>query len=376
MPRRFIFVSLLLLALAASLVLALLVTSTAGSAPSGMACNAGRKARNVPALASFMKTAPARRAAFFRTHRKPGERAAFVKRQRARLAVLRKAAASSARACPTSSGLGRPPCSPLLARSPRTDPVGFPSTYTEVATDYSIFLRPLGEIRGVMVFVDFSDTPGTESTNTLYDQIVPYWAKWYADVSHGRISMNITPGPEVVQDAKDLIRVLAGCLPLRPVLHERRDRCRRCPGRLQQVPDRLRRSYGDGQHLPWAVSVQCPRRRDKEPGRRDASRNLRRTGHPSAVGLHPRDAPPPRPTGSTISKAMPFAMSGPGTSWPTADTSRKSSRGTSGSWAGSIPPRSAASRAKGDWRNDLPLRDYGQGANGHGSDWPLNGLCR
>ena len=71
--------------------------------------------------------------------------------------------------------------------------MGFPSTYTEGATDYSIFLRPLGEIRGVMIFVDFSDAPGTESTNTLYDQIVPYWAKWYADVSHGRVSMNITP---------------------------------------------------------------------------------------------------------------------------------------------------------------------------------------
>ena len=148
-PRRIM--SALLLAVGSSLVLALLVISTAGSAPSSAACAAVQKARNGRALASFVKAAPARRAAFFRTHRKPGE------------------------------------------RLPRTDPVGYPSTYTEGATDYSIFLRPLGEIRGVMIFVDFSDAPGTESTNTLYDQIVPYWAKWYADVSHGRVSMKITP---------------------------------------------------------------------------------------------------------------------------------------------------------------------------------------
>lgn len=197
MPRRIIFVPLLLLALVFSLLLAMLVTSAAGSAPSGMACTAAQKARNGQVLASFVKAMPVQRAAFFRTHRKQGERAAFLKRQRARLAALRKAAACAVpAAAPLSPASSGPPCSPSLARSPRTDPVGSPSTYTEGATDYSIFLRPLGQIRGVMLFVDFSDAPGTESTNTLFDQIVPFWVKWYADVSNGRVLMNITPVPK------------------------------------------------------------------------------------------------------------------------------------------------------------------------------------
>ena len=63
----------------------------------------------------------------------------------------------------------------------------------EGPTDYALHLRPAGELKAVMIFVDFPDAVHTESTSALYDMLVPNSAEWYAEVSYGRMSLNVTP---------------------------------------------------------------------------------------------------------------------------------------------------------------------------------------
>jgi M6 family metalloprotease-like protein len=62
-----------------------------------------------------------------------------------------------------------------------------------VPTDYSRYLEPKGEITGVMIFLDFSDAPATETTTDLYNLLVPHAVEWFAEVSYGRMSLSITP---------------------------------------------------------------------------------------------------------------------------------------------------------------------------------------
>lgn len=60
-------------------------------------------------------------------------------------------------------------------------------------TDYTLFLQPAGEVRAVMLFVDFPDAPASESTSDLFDLLVPNSQAWYSEVSYGRMSLNVTP---------------------------------------------------------------------------------------------------------------------------------------------------------------------------------------
>ena len=65
----------------------------------------------------------------------------------------------------------------------------------EGATDYSIFYRPVGTVKAVMVFVDFSDAPATASTASYADAIVPDAKAFYAEASYGRMSLDVTVMP-------------------------------------------------------------------------------------------------------------------------------------------------------------------------------------
>jgi hypothetical protein len=89
---RDLFLPLLLLVLASSLLLALLVTSTAGSVPS-TTCTAAQKAQRQSALRTYQAKMQAARKAYFEAHKRGNLRAAFVKTQQAKLARLRHAAA-------------------------------------------------------------------------------------------------------------------------------------------------------------------------------------------------------------------------------------------------------------------------------------------
>ena len=63
----------------------------------------------------------------------------------------------------------------------------------EGATDYTLHLQPTGELKAVMIFVDFPDAPQSETTSSLYDLLVPNSVNWYAEASYGRMSLNVTP---------------------------------------------------------------------------------------------------------------------------------------------------------------------------------------
>ena len=91
---------------------------------------------------------------------------------------------------PASSG---PSCAPSLARGPIVS-VGHPSTFTEGATDYSIFIPPTGTVKTLMLFVDFADAPASETTQALFDRLGPPAASWFADESGGRMALQVDAG--------------------------------------------------------------------------------------------------------------------------------------------------------------------------------------
>ena len=50
-----------------------------------------------------------------------------------------------------------------------------------------------GELRIAMLFVDFSDSPGSESPRALFDAYVPRVVDWYRRVSYGRLQIRVEP---------------------------------------------------------------------------------------------------------------------------------------------------------------------------------------
>jgi M6 family metalloprotease-like protein len=79
--------------------------------------------------------------------------------------------------------------SPDTCLPPAVDTV---STQNSGAIDWSISLRPIGPLEAIMLFVDFSDRPGTASTTGIYDSRVPRAVQWLAGVSHGRMTLTVT----------------------------------------------------------------------------------------------------------------------------------------------------------------------------------------
>lgn len=81
-----------MLVLASSLLLALLVVPTAGTAP-GATCTAAQKAQRQTAVRTYQRTMRAARRVYFKAHEQAKLRVAFVKLQQRKLARLRHAAA-------------------------------------------------------------------------------------------------------------------------------------------------------------------------------------------------------------------------------------------------------------------------------------------
>ena len=84
---------------------------------------------------------------------------------------------------PASTG---PSCSPTLAPDPSD--VGL----NEGPTDFNHSVRPVGSVPAIMLFVDFSDAPQAEATQTLFESLVPAAERLNA-LSQGRLSLSITP---------------------------------------------------------------------------------------------------------------------------------------------------------------------------------------
>jgi M6 family metalloprotease-like protein len=133
----------------------------------------------------------AERTAFFQRHKNPRARTAFVAGQQRRLASLRTAV----RNCNLSGGSGvtegvtdppTTPCSPTLFSSPYTE-------MNEGTTNSVLPLRPDGQIRAVMLFVDFPDLHATESMSALYDRLVPKARNWFTEASYDRVRLDVAP---------------------------------------------------------------------------------------------------------------------------------------------------------------------------------------
>lgn len=70
---------------------------------------------------------------------------------------------------------------------------GLPSLQQhEGPTDYTLFVRPMGQLRSLMLFVDFSDVPQSERTVDLYERLAPQTAQWYQEASYGIMSLDFT----------------------------------------------------------------------------------------------------------------------------------------------------------------------------------------
>ncbi|MEM2342213.1 MAG: M6 family metalloprotease domain-containing protein [Candidatus Bathyarchaeia archaeon] len=65
-------------------------------------------------------------------------------------------------------------------------------------TNYSIFLRPLGALKAVMLFVDFPNAPATQAPNgyqdtqSYYERLAPA-REWFLNSSYGLLNLEITP---------------------------------------------------------------------------------------------------------------------------------------------------------------------------------------
>ena len=161
------------------------------SAATSPVCSSQEQAARAIALRIYWGQMKAERAAFYRRHRSPRARQAFVDGQRKKRNSLRAAV----RACKLSPASGvaegaldpqTAPCSPTLFSAPYTE-------MNEGTTHSVLPLRPDGRIRAVMLFVDFPQLPATESTSALYERLVPAARNWFSEVSYDRVRLDVAP---------------------------------------------------------------------------------------------------------------------------------------------------------------------------------------
>ena len=69
-------------------------------------------------------------------------------------------------------------CSPTLANGANT-------FQSEGPTDYTLHQHALGNVRAIMIFVDFPDVPASETTTSLYNLLVPGAQHWFSESSYG-----------------------------------------------------------------------------------------------------------------------------------------------------------------------------------------------
>jgi len=67
------------------------------------------------------------------------------------------------------------------------------STQNSGEINFNLSLRPFGALKAVMLFVDYSDRPGTATPQSVYDRHVPRATQWLNAVSYGRMSLTVTP---------------------------------------------------------------------------------------------------------------------------------------------------------------------------------------
>lgn len=167
------------------------------SAPAGPSatCTAEQKAALAAAANAYAKRMPAKRRAYYAKVKSPAKRAAFVRKQQAKLKQLRAAAACTlVTPLPPSSGAS---CAFELepnAEAVRNRPFADSPMRNLGPLDPGLFVPSAGRAEAVMVFVDFSDAPASENAAGLASMYTAY-LDWFQEASYGRFSWNVTVVP-------------------------------------------------------------------------------------------------------------------------------------------------------------------------------------
>jgi M6 family metalloprotease-like protein len=135
------------------------------------------------------------RRTYFAKVTSPAKRAAFVRKQQAKLKKLRAAAACTVvTPLPPSSGAS---CAFELEPN-REAALNRPFANSPMRNlgplEPGLFVPPTGRAEAVMVFVDFPDAPASENAAGLADMYTAY-LDWFQEASHGRFSWNVTVVP-------------------------------------------------------------------------------------------------------------------------------------------------------------------------------------
>jgi M6 family metalloprotease-like protein len=172
---------------------AVAVVAAVASAPTGArgltTCTYEQKQARTKALAAYKRRMATDRAAYFRRHKDPKLRAAFVKAQHKKLKALQSAAACAVPPLPPSSDAS---CSPEL--TPR--PFG---ALSEGTIDRERRQPSTGRIDSIGLFLDYPDAPASPAAaSTLAAAYSPDPA-WWEEVSNGRLTVSLTPGPRWIR---------------------------------------------------------------------------------------------------------------------------------------------------------------------------------
>ncbi len=166
---------------AAGLVLAAGQAALSSVAAQAASCTAEQKSAAEAALLRFNQGMAAARRAYFKKHRNAKLRRAFVRRQSARLRVLATAAACTVPDLPPSSGES---CAFMFPPNQGT----FRFSEGPLSSDW---LPPRGRVDAVLIFVDFPDASGVNSSG-LAPRLTAH-VPWFDEVSYGRFNLSVTP---------------------------------------------------------------------------------------------------------------------------------------------------------------------------------------
>ncbi len=184
---------------ALSILVGALAIVAPGDAGNVATCTPEQKAQAQRAAAAYAKAIPQKRRAYFKTHKSALQRKAFVRAQQAKLRKLRLAAACTVPPTPTPP----PPPSPgpvvvptisspcMLAPSQRASEselaFGFP-LFHEGPVNTAGALPTGGQVRAVVIAVDFPDAPATQDPAPLTSATVDGLGR-FEEYSYGRFTV-------------------------------------------------------------------------------------------------------------------------------------------------------------------------------------------
>jgi M6 family metalloprotease-like protein len=166
---------------------AAVVAAVAVSAPShaqpASTCTIEQNQTRQKALAAYKRGMAAARKAYFRTHKNPKLRAAFVRAQQKKLKTLKAAADCTVPPLPPSSNAS---CSLQLAQHPG-------NLLSEGPKDPVLDQQSVGRVDSVAIYLDYPDAPGVQGGPESYTSLFTPDQAWYDEVSYGRLAVSVTP---------------------------------------------------------------------------------------------------------------------------------------------------------------------------------------